>query len=286
MRVKMPRREFLKVAGTTALAVSVTALTGCGGSSGGGSTGGNGSNRGNDTPDNGNGGTGDNGNGDNSGSDDSGSTKPGKISYKDTRTAKYFADKGVTAANFYMEGNVTGSWSGKVLVAKSGENVRYRKSFSNGTAKTGWNVLVLGETAYVLNDKKQQYQLYADYIPDTQDEKTIKSGALRLKYGEGYFVIPADNGDILQIKETTCVVNGVTYDAEQMFIAIEKSGSGYNGYAVNYCFDGDKLVYIVSGGYTTTITQLYPNPKASLLKLPEGYTQVPRGTSIESDWEF
>ena len=31
MRKKMPRREFLKVAGTTALAVSAAALTGCGG---------------------------------------------------------------------------------------------------------------------------------------------------------------------------------------------------------------------------------------------------------------
>ena len=286
----MPRREFLKVAGTTALAVSAAALTGCGGtpSGGNGGNGGHGNNGDNGGTDAPGGDTGDNGDNGGTGSDDSDNTQPGKISYKDTRTAKYFASKGITPTNFYMEGSVTdGSWSGKVLVAKSGKNTRYRRLLSGGSSRTGFNTLVLGDTAYELNDKKQQYQLHADDVPDSWGEKDIKRQTINFQYGLGNFIVPANNGDILTIQETTYVVNGVPYDAEWMKIESEKSSDGtYMEYSIFYCFEGDKLVYTVCGVYTVTINQLYPNPDPSLLKLPESYTRVPKGEWLESDWEF
>ena len=299
MRKKMPRREFLKVAGTAALVVSAAALTGCGDTPSGGN-GGTGGSGGNNTPDNGNTGSGDSGNGGDSGtgSEDPGNTKPGKISYKDTRTAKYYAKHGITATNVYMEGTVTADWSGKLLIAKSGENVRFRKYFqgkgvdSNGSqkdAKTGWNVVVEGDTVYELNDKKQQYERYTDYF-DTTEEK-MKSAAQNFRNCDGYFIVPADNGDVKGIEITTCTVGAVEYYAEKIYIATETGDGWWNGRVMYHCFEGDDLKYIVQkhdGKQDTVLSfkELHQNTKPSITRIPADYTQVTGTCALSLDWEF
>lgn len=299
MRKKMPRREFLKVAGTAVLVVSAAALTGCGDTPSGGN-GGTGGSGGNNTPDNGNTGSGDSGNGGDSGtgSEDSGNTKPGKISYKDTRTAKYYAKHGITATNVYMEGTVTADWSGKLLIAKSGENVRFRKYFqgkvvdSNGNqkdAKTGWNVVVEGDTVYELNDKKQQYERYTDYY-DTTEEK-MKSAAQNFRNCDGYFIVPADNGDVKGIEITTCTVGAVEYYAEKIYIATETGDGWWNGRVMYHCFEGDDLKYIVQkqdGKQDTVLSfkELHQNTKPSITRIPADYTQVTGTCALSLDWEF
>lgn len=299
MRKKMPRREFLKVAGTAALVVSAAALTGCGDTPSGGN-GGTGGSGGNNTPDNGNTGSGDSGNGGDSGtgSEDPGNTKPGKISYKDTRTAKYYAKHGITATNVYMEGTVTADWSGKLLIAKSGENVRFRKYFqgkvvySNGSqkdAKTGWNVVVEGDTVYELNDKKRQYERYTDSF-DTTEEK-MKSAAQNFRNCDGYFIVPADNGDVKGIEITTCTVGAVEYYAEKIYIATETGDGWWNGRVMYHCFEGDDLKYIVQkhdGKQDTVLSfkELHQNTKASITRIPADYTQVTGKGALSVDWEF
>ena len=299
MRKKMPRREFLKVAGTAALAVSAAALTGCGDTPSGGN-GGTGGSGGNNTPDNGNTGSGDSGNGGDSGtgSEDPGNTKPGKISYKDTRTAKYYAKHGITATNVYMEGTVTADWSGKLLIAKSGENVRFRKYFqgkvvdSNGSqkdAKTGWNVVVEGDTVYELNDKNQQYERYTDYF-DTTEEK-MKSAAQNFRNCDGYFIVPADNGDVKGIEITTCTVGAVEYYAEKIYIATETGDGWWNGRVMYHCFEGDDLKYIVQkhdGKQDTVLSfkELHQNTKPSITRIPADYTQVTGTYALSLDLEF
>lgn len=296
MRKKMPRREFLKVAGTAALVVSAAALTGCGDTPSGGN-GGTGGSGGNNTPDNGNTGSGDSGNGGDSGtgSEDPGNTKPGKISYKDTRTAKYYAKHGITATNVYMEGTVTADWSGKLLIAKSGENVRFRKYFqgkvvdSNGSqkdAKTGWNVVVEGDTVYELNDKKQQYERYTDCFNTTEEK--MKSAAQNFRNCDGYFIVPADNGDVKGIEITTCTVGAVEYYAEKIYIATETGDGWWNGRVMYHCFEGDDLKYIVQkhdGKQDTVLSfkELHQNTKPSITRIPADYTQV---TGMSLDWEF
>lgn len=299
MRKKMPRREFLKVAGTAALVVSAAALTGCSDTPSGGN-GGTGGSGGNNTPDNGNTGSGGSGNGGDSGtgSEGSGNTKPGKISYKDTRTAKYYAKHGITATNVYMEGTVTADWSGKLLIAKSGENVRFRKYFqgkvvdSNGSqkdAKTGWNVVVEGDTVYELNDKKQQYERYTDYY-DTTEEK-MKSAAQNFRNCDGYFIVPADNGDVKGIEITTCTVGAVEYYAEKIYIATETGDGWWNGRVMYHCFEGDDLKYIVQkqdGKQDTVLSfkELHQNTKPSITRIPADYTQVTGTCALSLDWEF
>ena len=299
MRKKMPRREFLKVAGTAALVVSAAALTGCGDTPSGGN-GGTGGSGGNNTPDDGNTGSGDSGNGGDSGtgSEEPGNTKPGKISYKDTRTAKYYAKHGITATNVYMEGTVTADWSGKLLITKSGENVRFRKYFqgkvvdSNGSqkdAKTGWNVVVEGDTVYELNDKKQQYERYTDYY-DTTEEK-MKSAAQNFRNCDGYFIVPADNGDVKGIEITTCTVGAVEYYAEKIYIATETGDGWWNGRVMYHCFEGDDLKYIVQkqdGKQDTVLSfkEIHQNTKPSITRIPADYTQVTGTCALSLDWEF
>lgn len=284
----MKRREFLKVAGTLALVASASALTGCGGSGDSGNSGSSGGNGGTGGGSGGASGEKPGGEtGGSSGTDDSGNTKPEKLTYKNSKTAAYFARKGVTATNFYMEGTVVkGNWTGKVMLATLGQNTRYRKYIDMGASRTGWNILIQGDTAYEMNDKRKQYQFYADSAPSNWTETQVKSSVLRFKLGEGFFAVPADNGDVLSIQKTKVNVNGTDYEAETIFIASEKDATSANGYAVDYCFSGDDLVYIVHSGYTTAIRNLKASPDPSLVEIPEEYTIVEKGIFMPGDWEF
>ena len=289
MRKKMPRREFLKVAGTTALAVSAAALTGCGGTSGG-STGGSsssGSNSGSDTPDNGNGGTGDNGNDNNSGSDaseDLSNIQLGPMDYQDTRTAKYFARKGVTQRNVYLEGTLEGDWSGKILFAGLGQNARYREYLEKGDTYTGWNALVQGDTYYELNTRTKQYELWTDLNGVTED--AMKTMAAKARWADYYFMIPDDSMDIKNVEAKRYSVHGKEYYAESMTLWI----GDRVGHTMVYCFLGDELKYIVSSPnmlpYTLCPKVLTQNTDASRTKLPADYTQVTGRFELEADYKF
>lgn len=99
--------------------------------------------------------------------------------------------------------------------------------------------------------------------------------------------MPADNGDILSIKKTIANVNGTDYEAEEIEIATERLAGGLSrGYVLDYCFDGDELVYVKSEGWTTKVCEVHANPDSDLVKFPDGYTRVIKGEDMDTDWEF
>ena len=279
---------------TVALAavIALSMLTACGG--GGSSTGGNSGSTKPDKP-----GTSDTdkpGTGDNNNTEKPGDSKPSKddttkIRYADTRTAKYFASKGATQGNVYLEATVkkTG-WEGPIVYARRGRTARYNWDFTSTTQKkmyTRENRLAIEDNVYILDTERKQYDIYTDYYPAT--EKDMKDAADNVRCANGFFMVPADDSNLQEIKIGECEVNGKKFYAETILLRTSGNDTSWFGHYFIYCFEkndvnGTNLKYVVQndnqGQTIVTIQKVKSNPDQSLLEIPADYELV-----NEENWD-
>lgn len=220
----------------------------------------------------------------------SGATKPGdnvdpnpgsgtKAEFAETRTAKYFANLGVTPDNVYLEASVlTSNWKGGFTFARKGQSARYNRDFQSTTsaAFSSEQKLAIDEVVYELKPEKKTYMTYAEYFGTTAQEMIRMSYTVRC--ADGFFAVPADDENLIWVKTKDCVVNGTTYYGEEFAIYSDKANG--TGHVFIFCYDenGTEPKYVVqekNGEVDTivTIKSISANPDSSLLDLT-GYMKA------------
>lgn len=271
---------------TLAAVLAVSMLTACGG--GGSSTGGN-ENGGSQKPSNpGVSDTDKPGDGNTENPGNNNETPPAgddntTIRYADTRTAKYFEARHVTQGNVYLEATVKyDGWEGPIVYARKGQTARYNWDFKhtvNTGRSTSENRLAIGDTVYILDTTKKQYALFTDEYKRAT-EQDMKEAADSARCANGYFIVPADDSSLKEIKIGECEVNGKKYYAETMWIRTSGDDQSWWGHGFIYCFEGNDLKYVVqkksdgSMDAMVTIKNVKPNPDQSLMEIPADYEQV------------
>lgn len=220
-------------------------------------------------------------------------TNDTKIAYAESRTARYFAERGITNENFYMTATCIDNfdtWDEYVfLMTKHEDAVRFRRYFMKKTSEGirssgGDNLLVLGDTIYEMNDTEKQYQLYTDK-GSYYTEEAMKGLAREIRLaGCGYFIVP-DEATIQNTERGERTINNKKYETETVRIRTDENDDFYD-YWIEYCYDGDELKYIRrTSGMLVEIKSLTAEPNDSYLSIPRGYEQLTT-EHLWSDNEF
>lgn len=200
--------------------------------------------------------------------------------YAETRTANYFASRNLAQDNVYLKAALKISKREYPIVyARKGQAARYQRNFSSIHPVTetvlGQDVLAINGVVYEMSVKDKQYSLYTDYY-DASEWKMEKA-ANRIYCADGEFVIPANDGDIVNIETGTYDVDGKTYYAEKIRVKTDPEITFDATREYIYCFEknGNDLKYIVHEencqDNILIIKTMHSDPDSDLLEIPVDY---------------